>query len=275
MKLSGLLYTPFPRPNFSRKNVLWLLAIGLSSSIFILVFKPFGIENQTGDWFVDIIILSLGIVFFLSVLLMEFIIPKIIPKIFEKWNLGKAIVWYAWVILFVGAIMFTYKSYLGGFRDFTWTEYFFVLGRILGIGITVSFFVLGILSYLNRNRLSLISSTENYRIEVPNAKPIQLNLNQVMYIVSDDNYVDVHMVANGKRKKLVIRSSLKNIESQIVNPLSPIYRCHRKYLINIAYFKVKKNTSRNTSLQLINYAENIPVSKQYVDAIVKLLQIRH
>lgn len=206
---------------------------------------------------------------------MEFLIPKFIPKLFKKWNLGKAIVWYAWVILFVGAIMFTYKSYLGGFRDFTWTEYFFVLGRILVIGITVSFFVLGILSYLNRNRLSLISSTENYRIEVPNAKPIQLNLNQVMYIVSDDNYVDVHMVANGKRKKLVIRSSLKNIESQIVNPLSPIYRCHRKYLINIAYFKVKKNTSRNTSLQLINYAENIPVSKQYVDAIVKLLQIRH
>ncbi|MBT8315490.1 MAG: LytTR family transcriptional regulator DNA-binding domain-containing protein [Maribacter sp.] len=275
MKLSSLLYTPFPRPNFSRKNVLWLLAIGVSSSIFILVFKPFGIENQTGDWFVDIIIFSLGIVFFLSILLMEFLIPKFIPKLFKKWNLGKAIVWYAWVILFVGAIMFTYKSYLGGFRDFTWTEYFFVLGRILVIGITVSFFVLGILSYLNRNRLSLISSTENYRIEVPNAKPIQLNLNQVMYIVSDDNYVDVHMVANGKRKKLVIRSSLKNIESQIVNPLSPIYRCHRKYLINIAYFKVKKNTSRNTSLQLINYAENIPVSKQYADAIVKLLQIRH
>lgn len=275
MKLSSLLYTPFPRPNFSRKNVLWLLAIGVSSSIFILVFKPFGIENQTGDWFVDIIIFSLGIVFFLSILLMEFLIPKFIPKLFKKWNLGKAIVWYAWVILFVGAIMFTYKSYLGGFRDFTWTEYFFVLGRILVIGITVSFFVLGILSYLNRNRLSLISSTENYRIEVPNAKPIQLNLNQVMYIVSDDNYVDVHMVANGKRKKLVIRSSLKNIESQIVNPLSPIYRCHRKYLINIAYFKVKKNTSRNTNLQLINYAENIPVSKQYADAIVKLLQIRH
>lgn len=275
MKLSSLLYTPFPRPNFSRKNVLWLLAIGVSSSIFILVFKPFGIENQTGDWFVDIIIFSLGIVFFLSILLMEFLIPKFIPMLFKKWNLGKAIVWYAWVILFVGAIMFTYKSYLGGFRDFTWTEYFFVLGRILVIGITVSFFVLGILSYLNRNRLSLISSTENYRIEVPNAKPIQLNLNQVMYIVSDDNYVDVHMVANGKRKKLVIRSSLKNIESQIVNPLSPIYRCHRKYLINIAYFKVKKNTSRNTSLQLINYAENIPVSKQYADAIVKLLQIRH
>jgi len=273
MKLPNILYTPFPRPNSSVKNILWLLAIGLSSSVFILIFKPFDIENQTGEWYVDLIIFSLGIVFFFSVLIMEFLIPKVIPKLFERWILGKAIFWYAWVILFVGAIMFTYKSYLGGFRDFTWTEYFLVLGRILGIGITVSFFVLGIIGYINKKRLSLISSTEIYSIKAPNSKSLRLNLNHVMYVVSDDNYVDIHIEANGKREKLVFRSSLKNIETQIVNPLSPIYRCHRRHLINIAYFKIKKNTSRNTSIQLINYDNEIPVSKKYDDFIVSLLQV--
>lgn len=274
MKLPNILYTPFPRPKQSRKNIIWLLAIGLSSSIFILIFEPFDIENQTGELYIDLIIFSLGILFFLSVFIMEFLIPKVIPKIFKKWNLGKAILWYAWVILFVGAIMFTYKSYLGGFRDFTWTEYFLVLGRILGIGITVSFFVLGIFSYLNKKRLSQISSTENYAINTPDAKPLRLNLNHVMYIVSDDNYVEIHSEAHGKRKKLVVRSSLKNIESQIVNPLSPIYRCHRRYLINIKYFEIKKNTSRHTSIQLINFDDEIPVSKKYADLIVSLLQVR-
>jgi hypothetical protein len=239
-----------------------------------LIFKPFDIENQTGEWYIDLIIFSLGIVFFLSVYIMEFLVPKILPKLFKRWILLKAIFWYAWVILFVGAIMFAYKSYLGGFRDFTWTEYFFVLGRILGIGITVSFFVLGIISYVSKKRLSLISSTENYPIKTPNSKPLRLNLNQVMYIVSDDNYVDIHLEAHGKRKKLVLRSSLKNIESQIVNPLSPIYRCHRRHLINMVYFKIKNNSSRSTSIQLINYPDEIPVSQKYADFIVSLLQVR-
>lgn len=274
MRLPNILYTPFPRPRSSRNNVLWLLLIGLSASIFILIFKPYNIENQTGELYIDLIIFSLGIVFFLSVLSMEFLLPKILPKLFSKWTLGKAILWYTWVILFAGAVIFTYKSFLDGFRDFTWNEYFNVLGRILGIGITVSFFSLGFISYLNRKRLSLISSTENYVINAPHSKPLRLNLNNVMYIISDDNYVDIHLESNGKRRKLVFRSSLKNIESQIVNPLSPIYRCHRRHLINIEYFKIKKNTSRNTSIQLINYDDEIPVSKQYADIIVSLLQIR-
>lgn len=271
MKLSKLIHAPFPRPEFSRRYVLWLLSVGLSGSIFILLFKPFDIENEAGLWYIDLIILSLGIIFFLSVLIIEFLIPKLVPRFFEKWNLGKAVIWYALVILFVGAIMFTYKSYLSGFRDFTWTEYFFILGRILGIGITVSFFVIGIMSYLNKKQLSLISSTENYSINGPNATTLRLNLNHVMYIVSDDNYVDIHMEANGKRKKLVFRSSLKNIESQIVNPLSPICRCHRRYLINIKYFKIKTNTSRNTTIQLINYGDEVSVSKQYVRSIIDML----
>jgi len=274
MTLYNLLYTPFPRPKSSSKNILWLLAIGLSCSVFILIFKPFDIENQTGEWYVDLIIFSLGIVFFLSIIIIEFLVPKVIPKLFENWNFGKAILWYAWVILFVGAIMFTYKSYLGGFRDFTWIEYFLVLGRILVIGITVSFFTLGVLSYLNRQRFSLISSNENYKIKAPNSKSLRLNLNHVMYIVSDDNYVDIHMEADGKRNKIVFRSSLRNIESQIVNSLTPIYRCHRRHLINIKFFKITKNTSRNTTVQLINYEDEIPVSKQYVQTIVSLLQVR-
>ncbi len=274
MHISKLLFTPFPRPRFSRRNIIWLLIIGLSSSTFILIFKPFDIENQTGEWFIDLIIFSLGIVFFFSVFIMEFVIPKLLPKLFENWNLGKAILWYSWVILFVGGTIFLYKSYLDGFRDFTWTEYFFVLGRILGIGITVSFFTLGIISYVNTKRLSLISSAENYVIKAANSESFRLNLNHIMYIASDDNYVDIHLLENGNRKKMIIRSSLKNIESQIVNPISPIHRCHRRHLINIKFFQIKKNTSRHTTIQLNGYDDEIPVSKQYADDIIDLLQIR-
>ncbi|MEB3346696.1 LytTR family transcriptional regulator DNA-binding domain-containing protein [Aquimarina gracilis] len=240
-----------------------------------MLFKPFNIENQTGEWYVDLILFSLGIVFFLSIFFIEFLIPYIAPRCFTNWTLGKAIIWYTWVILFVGAVIFLYKSFLGGFKDFTWTEYFFVIGRVLVIAVTVSFFALGVFSYFNRKQFSLLSSNERYSISAPNAKPLQLNLNEIMYIVSDDNYVDIHLEKEGKRKKKVFRSSLKNIESQIVNPVSPIYRCHRKYLINIQYFEIHKINSRSMSILLQKYLDEIPVSKKYAEQINELLHIHH
>ena len=219
-------------------------------------------------------IIGLGLVFFLAIYIVEFLIPRLVPKLFIQWTLGKAVLWYTFGILIVGAIMFLSKSYLAGFRDFTWNEYLLVLGRILGIGIIVSFFVLGIINYFNRKKLSLLAPTEGYLIKAANDKSLRLNLKEVMYIVSDDNYVDIHLEVNGERKKIVFRSSLKNIEAQIVNPLSPIYRCHRRHLINIYHFKPKSQSSRSTTIKLINYSDEVPVSKQYVDQIIKLLQIR-
>ncbi len=268
------LLTPFPRPKSSRKNILLVIAIGLICSVFILVFKPFNIENQEGQWYVYFIIFSLGIVFSLSILLIEFLLPKLIPKLFLNWNLGKAILWYSLLLLAVAAIMFLYKSYLGGFTEFSWIEYIFVLGRVLGIGITVVFFTLGCVSYINRKQFSLLASNENYSIQTPNGTSVNLNVNDILFIVSDDNYVDIHLKSGMERKKEVFRSSLKNVESQIVNPVSPIYRCHRKYLINIQYFKVQSKNSRNMSILLKEFDDVIPVSKQYADQIFKLLQTR-
>jgi len=268
-----IFYTPFPRPERNRRNTLWLGLMALGTTLFIIIFSPFDIENRSGIWYFNLIIFLLGIIFYSSIYFMEFIVPCVLPAMFKKWTFGKAVLWYTWLILFVGAIMFLSKSYFAGFRDFTWTEYLLVLGRLLGIGITVSFFVLGIFSYFNQKKFALLSSKEIYTITSPDAKSISLNLNDVLYMVSDDNYVDIHINQGGTRQKIVFRSSLKNIEDQVVNPLSPIYRCHRSHLINITSFKLKYNTSRKTTIQLLNYNDEVPVSKKYVEQILDLLQI--
>ena len=93
-----------------------------------------------------------------------------------------------------------------------------------------------------------------------------------MYVVSDDNYVDIHIQSDEKREKIIFRSSLKNIEEQIVNPLSPLYRCHRRYIINASFFKIKNRKSRNTSLELIPFGEEIPVSAKYASEILALME---
>jgi hypothetical protein len=267
-------YTPFPRPKNSRKNVFSLFLFSIICNIFILIFKPFDIENQTGEFLNYLLLMSLGLVFFLSIYIMEFLVPTLFKKAFEKWTLGKAILWYTWVIFFVGASMFLYKSFLGGFRDFTIKEYFLVTGRVVSISLVVSFFVLGLISYVNRKQISLVSNNVNYQITSPEAKPLRVNLKEILYIESDDNYVDIHLLKQGKRSKEVFRSSLKNIENQLVNPVSPIHRCHRQFLINIQHFEIQKKTSRSMTIKLLHGDDIVAVSKKYMEPISELLQTR-
>ncbi len=267
--------TPFPRPKNNKTNVFWVFMIGVLCSFFILIFKPFNIENNTGRLYEYLVLFSLGILFSLSIYVWEFLIPGLFPKSFKKWTLGRAILWYSLMLLFVGALMFLYKSYLGGFRDFTFKEYLLVCGRVFLIGITVSFFVLGLINYVQKSKISSIASNESCFVKASNNKVIQLYFNEILYIESDDNYVDVHLLKNGERKKEVIRSSLKNIEDQLVYAISPIYRCHRKYLINFKYFEVVDSSSRSMTIQLKDSETTLPVSKQYVTQISELLPNRH
>ena len=274
MKIKDYLKTPFPRPARSRKNLLWVIVVGLSASFFILLYKPFGIENTTGELYVDFVIFSLGILFIFSVLFMEWLMPVIFPKWFRNWTLGKALLWYTLVLVFIAIVNFLYKSYWSNFMEFTWIDFLMVLGRTFVISITVCFFVLGIWQYFNRRKMALISANETYNVTTLNSQQLKLNLKDTLYISSDDNYVDIHYLSGGERKKIVLRSSLKNIEGQVTNPLSPIHRCHRRYLINIAHFIVKDSRSRSMLLGLKNHPDEIPVSKQYARGILNLLSIR-
>ena len=274
MNLLNYLNTPFPRPARNRKNLLWVVVVGLSASVFILLYKPFGIENTTGEFYVDLVIFSLGILFIISVLIMEWLIPGAFPKWFQKWTLGKALVWYTLVLVFISVNNFLYKSFWSNFLEFTWTDFLMVLGRTLVISITVCFFILGIWQYFNRRKLALISAKETYRVTTQNGSEIDLNLKDTLYISSDDNYVDIHYGSGADRKKIVIRSSLKNIESQVVNPLSPIYRCHRRYLINIEHFNLLDPRTRSMVVKLKEEPDEVPVSKQYARNILNLLSVR-
>ena len=274
MKVLNYLSTPFPRPAKNRKNLLWVVVVGISASIFILLYKPFGIENTTGELWVDLVIFSLGLLFIASVLFMEWLIPSLFPKWFGKWTLGKALLWYTLVLVFIAAVNFLYKSYWSNFQEFTLVDFLWVLARTFVISITVCFFILGIWQYFNRRKLALISAQETYRVTTQNGQEIDLNLKDTLYISSDDNYVDIHYRSGGKRSKIVIRSSLKNIETQVVNALSPIHRCHRRYLINIAHFSLLDPRTRSMVVGLKGQDDEVPVSKQYARFILSLLSVR-
>ena len=273
MKFIDFLYTPFPRPKRSKKNLILLVLVGLGASLFILIYNPFDIRTDTGQWYLDLVILGLGVLFILSVVFMEVVVPAMIPGPFKKWTLGKALIWYALVIVFIAAANFLYKSFWGNFNEFSWSDFFLVLGRTMVISFTVCFFILGIWQYLNRSKITSLLANETYSVVAQSGKTVELKLSDILFLGSDDNYVDIHYMANGERRKIVIRSSLKNLESQLVNRLSPIMRCHRQYLINDNQFEIESMSSRGMILKLKNHTDQVPVSKQYVKAVKQKLSV--
>ncbi|MEL6867576.1 MAG: LytTR family DNA-binding domain-containing protein [Bacteroidota bacterium] len=274
MNIIKLLNAPLPSPERSLHKLIWILLLGVGCSLFIFLYNPFGIANEKGELYSYLILFSLGIIFSMSIILMEWTIPSLFPRFFQKWTITKALIWYSLVILFAGAINFLYKSYLGGFSEFTLLEFFFVLLRTIVISCTVAFFIVGLLHFLNRKRLTAIASGQQFQITSGDGKTVNIDLHKVLYVSSDNNYVDMHYRMNGKREKLILRSSLKNIEEQIVNPISPIVRCHRQFLINTNQFEIEKATSRSMIIRLKNDSDEISVSSKYIPAIKKLMTIR-
>ena len=98
---------------------------------------------------------------------------------------------------------------------------------------------------------------------------LSLRIMDILYAVSEDNYVKVFYEQDGVVKNSMIRTTAKNIEDDLEGYIT---RCHRSYLINIARVKFFNNDRDNLYVILDQEGVNpIPVSRSYRDAIALLL----
>jgi len=116
-------------------------------------------------------------------------------------------------------------------------------------------------SYSNKH-IEIISEndSDNFRIQV----------SEIVYVKSADNYVEIGYHDEGAVKKRMIRNTLRNIEQQLVD-FNNFTRTHRSSLVNIQYID-KLNKNFNTYwLSLNNTKETVPVSRQYLMSVKDLL----
>lgn len=98
---------------------------------------------------------------------------------------------------------------------------------------------------------------------------LSLRIMDILYAVSEDNYVKVFYEQDGVVHNTMIRTTAKNIEDDLEGYIT---RCHRSYLINIAKVKFFNNDRDNLYVILDQEGINpIPVSRSYRDSIAALL----
>ncbi|QSS96571.1 LytR/AlgR family response regulator transcription factor [Psychroflexus sp. ALD_RP9] len=99
----------------------------------------------------------------------------------------------------------------------------------------------------------LVIKSENDAIQ------LQLNSEDLIYLKSVGNYIEVFFLNSGAIQKKLIRNRLKTFETQLPNKI--FIRCHNSFIVNGNYIIKIEGNARNLRLQLKNCEEKIPVSR--------------
>ncbi len=93
----------------------------------------------------------------------------------------------------------------------------------------------------------------------------------VIFIKSEDNYVQIHYIDKNRTKKFILRSSMRALEDTLGQ--HGLVRCHRSYFINPAFIRIVHRDTSGLIVAELNQDgyESIPISRKYQDAITKLL----
>jgi hypothetical protein len=97
---------------------------------------------------------------------------------------------------------------------------------------------------------------------------ITIDLEQVLYIDSADNYATIHYLNKSKLSHYIIRNSLKWMDENLTAETS-LVRCHRSYIVNLDNVKVLRKTKDGIFLELdaVN-TPDVPVSKTYYQKVM-------
>ena len=261
--------------------------MSVSVFLFILFFQPFPLEVQDFNNRLLYVTGFGGITFLLTSIIL-IILPILIPKWFKIKELESNlpfILGFLFLTLTATAFAF-YMGYVGMVSLSLYIMFKVVLVCFLPLIILIIMHknkmqerVISIIQEQNKYYLSKIRDYEKLEkdevIDIfSNNKSDKLTLKSkhIVSVKSADNYIEISYLENDQVEKKLIRSTLKNIETQLSNYRSFI-RCHRTSIINIIYIdKLERNYS-GYSLKMSNLEENIPVSRQYFMQVKEAISV--
>lgn len=116
----------------------------------------------------------------------------------------------------------------------------------------------------NKNLIDITDYNGNLKISI--------NISNLLYIESEDNYIKVHYTTQGKIRSHLVRCKIKTIEEKFSGS-GRLIRCHRSYVVNPNKIKEMRKHMNNYSIILDeNGTGPIPVSKKYFESFRSFLK---
>ena len=98
---------------------------------------------------------------------------------------------------------------------------------------------------------------------------LSVDIDNLLYIESADNYVNIYYSNKGKFSRFMLRATLKSIEDTFAD--CDLVRCHRSYVVNFKKVKILRKEKMGLFLDLdFDNSPEIPVSKTYAESVISL-----
>jgi len=250
----------------------------LSTFVFLNFFQPFGIyhkeEISTQDVFVDLFV-AMGFVF-VVLITSQFVIRPLFNS-YKSTIFGILLLFLTEAVLSSGVwtLLNVYAPNVTVVKRnlfHLWFENF--IGYIAIMCLPYFLFIAYI--YI-KDKQSVVIEKAKEKVDILQTIAINdetgetkllLNIDNLLYIQSADNYVEVNYLEDNSAQKILIRNSLKNIETEFLN--TPIIRCHRSFMLNTKKIESAKKTTAGFEVKLKELTNtSIPVSRSYVSELRK------
>jgi DNA-binding LytR/AlgR family response regulator len=261
------------------------LKISFGVFLFILFFQPFPLDGE--DFNNHLLLISGYSVILYAIIVIVRVLSSLIFEL-NRENNGDAIFpeYFNGIIIFLlSVVAFAfYGNYVAGI-GFSFTVAFRLIIICLFPPIILS--LNDNFRNLKKRNEELVNEKKNIQKQVEkfeedilnktidfntdtNNETLSLTVNDVVYIKSSDNYVEIVYRDFDSFKKKLLRNTLKNIELQI-RQYSNFIRCHRTCIVNVHFIEKLHRSSGNQWLTIKGYDVRLPVSRQYLLRIQEAL----
>ena len=264
-------------------NVYLLMFVTFFSLFFVNVYTPFkdagwfnDSQYQATSFYSTCVILGGVVVMIISRIIMHFVNRKKLLSIL-------AYVLWLFAEIFVIAILYLFisKIFLHDARpaQIIFQKTLIFIPTILVIPYLISYLFIGLKtrdikikelqsrhfreSHVGREADEVI----NFMDEKGKLR-LSIKRSTILYLESDDNYVKIHYMDNGKSSTAMLRNKLKAMEDELAQ--YGFARCHRSHMVNLQKVNI---ISRDKEGLYISFDEEgstrIPLSKTYADNVMK------
>ena len=276
----------FSRPlaeDFSFRHQLFA---SLQSGLYVFLFIWLLGGSQFGAGQSPVLMLALfGLGCAVAALIANYAVPRLLPQLYDEdhWTVGRHALHTLLVLLCVSAANQLILWVSGNECPPFWQMY----GWVTVIGFfPITFSVL--LAEQRRLKRNLAQAqTLNAQLdrlhqpapapaipEIPKGitlksdtgkESLNLPLNQLLYVESVGNYVEVHWLNFMFPQKTVLRSTLRAVEDALTDQ-PQFFRCHRAFLVNLKAISHTSGNARGYILKLSGSEQEVPVSRSFVKA---------
>lgn len=251
------------------------LVLAIILTAFLVAFAPFGLHIYQYDRLHYIF--GFGVVCLGTMWTTDVVGYQILKPIFREshWTLSRQILWGATHLMLLGFTNLCFAAYIDevplSWFGFARMEIRVILSAVLPLAVYI-LFRQNYLLKVNLADAKILNDTIHQTRPQPSDVGLltfsaenergtfQVTAADLIYIVSEDNYVGFVYREGTQVKKTLLRSTLARVE-ETLKDRPEFFRCHRTFVANLSLLQDVEGNSQGYRLRLAGVPDSIPVAR--------------